>query len=58
MYSLISGLLSIVLLFVFVYTITAFPYDSSTVPHGATERMFVAVPLLWMEVTGIKLRPN
>ena len=47
-YSLISGLLSLVLLFVFSSTL-------STAYHGATERVFVAVPLIWIEVTGIKL---
>lgn len=47
-YSLISGLLSLILLFVFSYT-------SSTVYHGATERMFIAVPWIWIAVTGIKL---
>jgi hypothetical membrane protein len=47
-YSLISGLLSLVLLFVFFSTL-------STAYHGATERVFVAVPLIWIEVTGIKL---
>jgi hypothetical membrane protein len=47
-YSLVSGLLSLVLLFVFSYT-------SSTAYHGATERMFIVVPWMWIEVTGIKL---
>ena len=48
-------LLSIVLILVFIYSITAFPYTSITVYHGLTERMFVAVPLLWIEVTGLKV---
>ena len=54
-YSLISGVLSVIMLFVFIYTITAFPYLSTTTFHGLSERIFVAVPLLWMEVTSIKI---
>jgi hypothetical membrane protein len=55
LYSLISGLLSVILFFVFLYTITAFPYLSTTTYHGLAERMFVAVPLLWMIVSGVKI---
>jgi hypothetical membrane protein len=47
-YSLVSGLLSLVLLFAFVYSLST-PY------HGAMERVFVAVPLVWIGVSGIRL---
>lgn len=47
-YSLISGLLSILTLVILSYTQFS-PY------HGATERLFIAVWLIWIEVTGIKL---
>lgn len=48
-YSLASGLASLVLLVVFILT-----SDSSY--HGATERVFIAVPWLWILLTGFKLR--
>ncbi len=48
LYSLISGLLSIVFLVVLSYTQFA-------TYHGATERLFIAVWLIWIEVTGLKL---
>lgn len=47
-YSLISGLLSIFTLLLLSYTQFA-PY------HGASERLFIAVWMIWIEVTGIKL---
>jgi hypothetical membrane protein len=50
-YSLLSGLLSLVLLAVFIYSLGT-PY------HGAMERVFVAVPLVWMVATGIRIRPT
>ena len=49
LYSLISGILSLALLLVFV---TGFPGSSFT---GLTERVFLAVPLLWIEVVSIAL---
>jgi hypothetical membrane protein len=48
-YSLVSGLVSLALLFVFIYTL-------DTAYHGATERAFIAVPLIWLAITGIKLQ--
>ncbi len=47
-YSLISGLLSIVTLLILSYTQFA-PF------HGASERLFIAVWLIWIEITGLKL---
>jgi hypothetical protein len=47
-YSLVSGLVSLALLFVFIYTL-------DTDYHGATERAFIAVPLIWLAMTGTKL---
>jgi hypothetical membrane protein len=47
-YSLISGLLSILTLLILSYT----QFSSY---HGATERLFIAVWMIWIEVTGIKL---
>jgi len=48
LYSLISGLLSIVTLIFLSYT----QFSSF---HGASERLFIAVWLIWIEVTGLKL---
>ncbi len=45
LYSLISGLLSFVLVW----------FSSSTAYPGAAQRIFLAVPWLWIEVTGLKL---
>ena len=47
-YSLISGLLSILVLVILSYT----QFSSY---HGATERLFIAVWMIWIEMTGIKL---
>lgn len=47
-YSLISGLLSILTLVILSYT----QFSSY---HGATERLFIAVWMIWIEVTGLKL---
>jgi hypothetical membrane protein len=47
-YSLVSGLLTLVLLFVFRYY-SGGPYQ------GAAQRVFLAVPWVWMAVSGIKL---
>jgi len=47
-YSLLSGILTIIVLVVFSYTQFA-PY------HGAIERLFIAVWMIWIEVTGLKL---
>jgi hypothetical protein len=47
-YSLVSGLVSLALLSVFIYTL-------DTDYHGATERAFIAVPFIWLAITGIKL---
>ncbi|MGZ4949027.1 MAG: DUF998 domain-containing protein [Halobacteriota archaeon] len=44
-YSLVSGLLSFVLVW----------FSSSTAYPGAAQRIFLAVPWLWIEVTGLKL---
>ncbi|MDD1720980.1 MAG: DUF998 domain-containing protein [Euryarchaeota archaeon] len=44
-YSLISGLLSLILVW----------FSSSTDYPGAAQRIFLAVPWLWIEVTGLKL---
>ena len=52
-YSLMSSLVSLALLFLFIYSITAFPYLSNTTIHGLTERLLVAVPLIWIEVSGL-----
>jgi hypothetical membrane protein len=52
-YSLMSGLVSLALLFLIIYSITAFPYLSDTTIHGLTERLLVAVPLIWIEVSGV-----
>ncbi len=48
LYSLISGLLSILTLIILSYT----QFSSY---HGLTERLFIAVWLIWIEVTGLKL---
>ncbi|MGP8022483.1 MAG: DUF998 domain-containing protein [Methanobacterium sp.] len=48
LYSLFSGLLSIIMLIVFFFTF-------SSLYQGLTERLFVAIPLIWIEVTGLKL---
>lgn len=47
-FSLISGLLSILTLLLLSYTQFS-PY------HGATERLFIAVWMIWIELTGLKL---
>jgi len=47
-YSLVSGLLSLLLL-------VAFSYTSSVAYHGATERAFIAVWMIWIIVSGLKL---
>jgi Predicted membrane protein len=47
-YSLISGLMSILTLVILSYT-------QFSLYHGATERLFIAVWMIWIEVTGIKL---
>ncbi len=47
-YSLLSGLLTIIVLVVFSYTQFG-PY------HGAIERLFIAVWMIWIEVTALKL---
>jgi hypothetical membrane protein len=47
-YSLISGLLSILALIFLSYT----QFSSF---HGASERLFIAVWMIWIEVTGLKL---
>lgn len=47
-YSLVSGLVALPLLFVIIYTL-------GTAYHGATERAFIAVPLIWLARTGMKL---
>lgn len=47
-YSLISGLLSILTLILLSYT----QFSSY---HGATERLFIAVWMIWIEITGFKL---
>ncbi len=61
-YSLISGVLSMLFLFIFTYTLSiAYPmgYNASPIyPVGATERLLVAVPLIWMGITGAKIRSN
>ncbi|HML04466.1 MAG TPA: DUF998 domain-containing protein [Methanobacterium sp.] len=48
LYSLISGLLSILVLIFLSYT----QFSSF---HGASERLFIAVWMIWIFVTGIKL---
>lgn len=48
MYSLLSGLLSIATLIFLSYTQFS-PY------HGASERLFIAVWLIWIEVTALKI---
>jgi hypothetical membrane protein len=45
MYSLISGLLSFALVW----------FSASTEFPGAAQRIFIAVPLVWIELTGFKL---
>jgi hypothetical membrane protein len=47
-YSLICGLLSLVLLFVFINTMSS-PY------LGATERALIAPSLIWLAITGMKV---
>ncbi|MGF7117152.1 DUF998 domain-containing protein [Methanobacterium oryzae] len=47
-YSLISGLLSI-------FTLILLSYTQFSSYHGATERLFIAVWMIWIEVTGLKL---
>jgi hypothetical membrane protein len=47
-YSLLSGLIALALLFVLIFTL-------GTAYHGATERAFIAVPLIWLAITGTKL---
>jgi hypothetical protein len=47
--SLLCGVLSVILLVVFVLTSSG-PYQ------GLTERMFILVPFIWIEITGLKLR--
>lgn len=47
-YSLISGLLSIITLLILSYT-------QFTPFHGVSERLFIAVWMIWIEITGIKL---
>lgn len=47
-YSLVSGLVSVLTLVILSYT----QFSSY---HGATERLFIVVWLIWIEVTGIKL---
>jgi hypothetical membrane protein len=47
-YSLISGILSVLTLVLLSYTQFE-PY------HGATERLFIAVWMVWIELTGFKL---
>ena len=47
-YSLMSGLLSIIMLIVFLF-------NSSGHYQGLTERLVVAVIFIWIEVTGLKL---
>ena len=46
-YSLLSGLLSIIMLIVFLFTFNS-PYQ------GLTERLVVAVMFIWIEITGLK----
>lgn len=48
-YSLASGLLSLAMLIVFVYL-------SSSSDHGFAERLFIAVPWIWVGVSGTKIR--
>ena len=48
MYSLISGIISIIVLIFLSYT----QFSSF---HGASERLFIAVWMIWIEVTGLKL---
>lgn len=48
LYSFISGVLSILTLLFLSYTQFA-PY------HGASERLFIAVWMIWIELTGLKL---
>ena len=47
-FSFLSGLLSIVMLILFLFT-----FSSSY--QGLTERLFIIVPFVWIEVTGLKL---
>jgi hypothetical membrane protein len=48
-YSLVSGVVSLAMLIVFSY-LSNMPY------HGFTERLFIAVPWVWIEVSGFKIR--
>jgi hypothetical membrane protein len=48
LFSLLSGILSTIFLLVFLLTSIG-PYE------GLTERLFVSIVLVWIEVTGIKL---
>jgi hypothetical membrane protein len=47
-YSLVSGLIALALLLVLIFTL-------GTAYHGATERAFIALPLIWLAITGTKL---
>jgi hypothetical membrane protein len=47
-YSLISGILSIL-------TLVFLSYTQFSSFHGASERLFIAVWMIWIEVTGLKL---
>jgi len=47
-YSLISGIISILALIFLSYT----QFSSF---HGASERLFIAVWIIWIEITGLKL---
>lgn len=49
MYSLVSGIVSTLLLIVFLLT-----YESSI--NGLTERLFIAVPLIWIGVSGTQMQ--
>jgi hypothetical protein len=51
-FSLVCSLLSTVLFFVFLITMKA---PISGPYQGLTERLFMAVPLIWIGVSGIKL---
>lgn len=48
-YSLVSGILSLVMLMVFSYL-------SNVWYHGLTERLFIAGPWTWIEISGLKIR--
>jgi len=47
-FSLISGLLSI-------FTLLILSYTQFSPFHGASERLFIAIWMIWIEVTGLKL---